>query len=625
MSPQASRTKRFDAPKNPPRITKTFQRWLLASVVVAFLATTVFLWFSQTKLSEDSALELLSINISDVQADIRDESDLNLLKLTHAIADEIDARDSTDSETLDALAAKYSVEEINQVDTNGMIIASTNKFFVGFDMRKGEQAAEFLVLLDGQTEFVQQYQPISYDASILRKYAGVTLVNGGFVEVGYDSGHFQRDIAEQVIGATSNRHVGESGCVIIADEQWNIVSGRHGDEGKNLFVSGIWIDTETMPQNERFDATVYGEPCYCMYVVSEGYYIVAAMPKSEAVLSRNMSVGVTTVMETLIFAALFILIYFLVKKLVVNNISRINGSLAQITDGNLSVTVDVRSNEEFDSLSTGINSTVDTLKRYIAEAAARIDQELEFARAIQLSALPSVFPPFPNRSEFEIWAGMATAKEVGGDFYDFYMIDDDTLVFLVADVSGKGIPAALFMMTSKTLIKSFAEAGAAVNEVFIRANEELCANNEAGMFVTAWMGFLDVRTGCVSFANAGHNPPLVRRADGDFEYLKCPAGFVLGGMEGIKYKECALQLEPGDELFLYTDGITEATDANNELYGEDRLLATLNATADLDAEALCKVVKADVDAFVGDAPQFDDITMLCVKYCSKSDGEESVQ
>ena len=209
---------------------------------------------------------------------------------------------------------------------------------------------------------------------------------------------------------------------------------------------------------------------------------------------------------------------------------------------------------------------------------------------------------------------MHTAKEVGGDFYDFYFVDDDTLAFLIADVSGKGIPAAMFMMQSKTLLKSYAESGMSVEMVFTNANEKLCEGNDADMFVTAWMGCLNIRTGLLTFANAGHNPPAVKHEDGSFTYLKTRAGFVLAGMEGIRYRKNELQLQPGDVIYLYTDGVTEAINGSEELYGEDRLLSILNAHAGDSAQNICDAVKADVDVFAGEAEQFDDITMLCLAY-----------
>jgi len=324
-------------------------------------------------------------------------------------------------------------------------------------------------------------------------------------------------------------------------------------------------------------------------------------------------------MQVLIFAALFVFIYILIKRVIINNLKKINDTLGRITEGDLNVTVDVRSNEEFSSLSDDINSTVTTLKRYIEEAAARIDKELEYAKQIQLSALPT---NFPKDEEYSIYAQMIAAKEVGGDFYDFYKLSDTTVAFLAADVSGKGIPAAMFMMTAKTIIKDLAESGMAVNDIFTKANEKLCENNESGMFVTAWMGVLDITSGEMKFANAGHNPPLLKRADGSFEYLKTRAGFVLAGMEGVRYRVGELKLNPGDRFFLYTDGVPEATNVNNELYGEERLLAFLNENSDRDAISLLPALKANIDEFVGEAPQFDDITMLMFDYKPKKEGDQ---
>ena len=596
------------------KISRSFQNWLLLLVVTAFLTTTAFLWIFQTKLAQENTVRLLELNISDVRQDIQDASDENLLALTAEIAGKLSNAQTITADFLFELCGQYDVTEINCINPDGFIYVSTYPDFLNYDMRSGEQSAEFMVLLEGEREYVQRYQPVSYDASISRKYAGVVLEKGGFVQVGYGFERFQRDIGEFVVGVTRNRHVGEGGCILIADENWNIVSDRNGNEGQNLSVTGIRIDPEAIAQGQVFTAEVYGESCYCMYKQQEGYTIVAVMPQSEAALSRNVAVSVTTAMQIVIFAALFIMIFVLVKKLVVDNILKINGSLAAITEGHLDTVVDVRSHEEFSALSDDINSTVDTLKRYISDAEARIDAELAFAKAIQHSAIPTVFPPYPNRKEFEIFASMHTAKEVGGDFYDFYFVDEDTLAFLIADVSGKGIPAAMFMMQAKTLLKSYAESGMDVEQVLTQANNKLCEGNDADMFVTVWMGYLNTGTGEVTYANAGHNPPLVRHTDGSVEYAKSRPGLVLAGMEGIRYRANKIQLKPGDLLYLYTDGVTEATNAGNGLYGEERLLGVLQSSADADVHSVCDQVKLDVDAFVGDATQFDDITMLSLQY-----------
>lgn len=596
-------------------ISQSFQRFLLVCVTAGFLMTTVFTWALQTELAKNEASELVKLNIEDVREDILDASNKNLLELTKKIASRLNSAEKADSVLLNELGKEFDIAEINIIDSRGIITASTYENFLEYDMRGGSQSAEFLVLLDGKTkEYVQNYQPTSSDPTISRKYAGIVLNDGGFVQVAYDAERFQKDIDDVVVGVTRNRHVGENGCIIIAGEDWNIVSDRHGNEGKNLDVSGVYIDRSTMPEGDLFNAVVYDDDAICSYIVSEGYYIVAVLPRTEAMFSRDISVYITVFMEFVVFGMLFIVVYFLIKKLVVDNMAKINRSLAKITSGNLDTVVDVRTNEEFASLSDDINSTVLTLKRYIAEAAARIDKELEFAKTIQHSAIPTVFPPYPGHSEFDIYAAMDTAKEVGGDFYDFYFVGENKLGFLIADVSGKGIPAAMFMMTAKTIIKGYAESGKSVDEVFTIANEKLCESNEAGMFVTAWFGVLDLLTGKVEFVNAGHNPPLVRHKDSTFDYLKSKPSFVIAGMEGMKYRRNEFFLSSGDEIYLYTDGVTEATDSENRLYGEERLVMFLNTLHGLSGEEICHAVKADVADFVGDAPQFDDITMLYLKY-----------
>lgn len=596
-------------------ISQSFQRFLLVCVTAGFLMTTVFTWALQTELAKNEASELIKLNIEDVREDILDASNKNLLELTKKIASRLNSAEKADSALLNELGKEFDIAEINIIDSRGIITASTYENFLEYDMRGGSQSAEFLVLLDGKTkEYVQNYQPTSSDPTISRKYAGIVLNDGGFVQVAYDAERFQKDIDDVVVGVTRNRHVGENGCIIIAGEDWNIVSDRHGNEEKNLDFSGVYIDRSTMPEGDLFNAVVYDDDAICSYIVSEGYYIVAVLPRTEAMFSRDISVYITVFMEFVVFGMLFIVVYFLIKKLVVDNMAKINRSLAKITSGNLDTVVDVRTNEEFASLSDDINSTVLTLKRYIAEAAARIDKELEFAKTIQHSAIPTVFPPYPGHSEFDIYAAMDTAKEVGGDFYDFYFVGENKLGFLIADVSGKGIPAAMFMMTAKTIIKGYAESGKSVDEVFTIANEKLCESNEAGMFVTAWFGVLNLLTGKVAFVNAGHNPPLVRHKDSTFDYLKSKPSFVIAGMEGMKYRRNEIFLSPGDEIYLYTDGVTEATDSENRLYGEERLVRFLNTLHGLSGEEICHAVKADVADFVGDAPQFDDITMLYLKY-----------
>ena len=282
--------------------------------------------------------------------------------------------------------------------------------------------------------------------------------------------------------------------------------------------------------------------------------------------------------------------------------------------------LNIRTGDEIQALSEAIKTMELEINEYIRDLTTvtaekeRIGAELNVATQIQADMLPRIFPAFPERTEFDIYATMDPAKEVGGDFYDFFLVDDDHLAVVIADVSGKGVPAALFMVIAKTLIKNHAQNKETPGDVFTQTNGQLCEGNDAGLFVTAWMGILEISTGKFTYVNAGHNPPLLKRAGGPFEWLKSRPGFVLAGMEGVRYRENTLQLEPGDRLYLYTDGVTEATNGAQELYGEDRLQAALNEAPDLPVEELLPRIKNSIDTFVGDADQFDDITMLGLSY-----------
>ena len=282
--------------------------------------------------------------------------------------------------------------------------------------------------------------------------------------------------------------------------------------------------------------------------------------------------------------------------------------------------LNIHTGDEIETLSSSVQKMEREIKQYVMDltqataANERIGAELNIAANIQSAMLPRIFPAFPDRDDFDLYATMHPAKEVGGDFYDFFLLDYDHLAFIAADVSGKGVPAALFMVIAKTLIRNQAQFGLPPEKVFTKVNMQLCEHNDAQMFVTAWMGILELSTGKVVYSNAGHTHPAVIRRDGSCEYIKVPAGFVLAGMEMMQFKQGELQLSPGDTLFLYTDGVTEATNTEKKLFGEAKLLEALDGTADASPQEMIGKVKASIDGFVKDAPQFDDITMLAVKY-----------
>jgi len=266
-----------------------------------------------------------------------------------------------------------------------------------------------------------------------------------------------------------------------------------------------------------------------------------------------------------------------------------------------------------DTMETDMVKYMENLTAVTAEK-ERISAELSLARKIQANSIPTEFPPFPDRDEFDIYASMNPAREVGGDFYNFFLIDEDHLGIVIGDVSGKGVPAALFMMVTNILISDRTQMGSTPGEILKFVNNSLCQHNKAEMFVTIWLAVLELSTGKLTASNAGHEYPVLKRAGGKYELYKDIHGFVVGGLDGMTYKEYELQLNPGDRVFVYTDGVPEATDVGNEAFGTRRMLEALNLDPDADPEKLLKTVRGAVDGFVKEAEQFDDLTMLCLEY-----------
>ena len=272
-----------------------------------------------------------------------------------------------------------------------------------------------------------------------------------------------------------------------------------------------------------------------------------------------------------------------------------------------------------DVLVLRVRHTIDLvrLQHDLEQENERIRSELAMASRIQSAMLPGIFPAFPERKEFDIYASMDPVRGVGGDFFDFFFIDRDHLCLLIADVSGKGIPAALFMMASKIILADNAKSGKSPAQILQDTNEAICANNPEEMFVTVWLGILDISTGLLTTANAGHEYPALMHADGQFELFRDRHGLVVGGMPGVKYHEHSLQMYPGSKLFVYTDGVPEATDAENALFGTARMLEALNAHANETPKQILCGARQAVNEFVSDMEQFDDLTMMCLEYMPK--------
>ena len=318
-----------------------------------------------------------------------------------------------------------------------------------------------------------------------------------------------------------------------------------------------------------------------------------------------------------------IIFFFSIRRRVIQPVTKLTKSVRTMEDSiknKQPVQTGVRTGDEIEELAVAFEDMNRDLIGYIEENTRitaekqRIDTELRLATGIQAGMLPDKFPAFPDRTDFDIYASMKPAKEVGGDFYDFFLIDENRLGIVMADVSGKGVPAALFMMHSKILLKSYTLMKQTPKAALEEVNRQICESNPEEMFVTVWLGVLDLRTGVFTAANAGHEKPAVKQADGHFELLMDKHGIMVGYMDGIRFKEYELQLTKGAKVFLYTDGVAEATDAHEQLFGTGRMIEALRTAEDQSPKEILAAVDAAVDAFVGTAPQFDDLTMLCIEY-----------
>ena len=442
--------------------------------------------------------------------------------------------------------------------------------------------------------------------------SGYTLAETGTVALIVD---------DEVIASDDTRvPVGSKAQELLGDEVYSAIAASIQD-GK----------MQPVPYRGVFDepdgAAPYGAEDDAAYLMAgqQGEVVIMIIePESMVYKNRNSVMGRETTVSLVILIVVSILVDRLLSLAVARRIDETNDALARITSGDLETRVPKKGTREFVSLATGINVTVEALQGWIAEAETRMASELTAARAIQESALPRTFPPYPDIHRFDVYAIMDAAKEVGGDFFDIFLVDDSgpetgKLAFLVADVSGKGVPAALFMMKAKAQIRRELQSGLEPSQAIENANAELADGNDACMFVTMWVGVLDYETGHVDYVNAGHNPPLLWRENNGWTWLREKSGLPLGLIAGGKYKTYSVDCCPGDEFLLYTDGVSEAMSAADEMYGEDRIEQVANMLYSDDPEELVKAIRCDVATFAQGAEQSDDITVLVLEVGDSSE------
>jgi len=542
---------------------------------VGFVLAVALFWVISARQARENAEETLRSAAADMRLAIDNCVDELLFYEGHAICNHYRTPQAMTNEDLNVILKRYNLDELSVVGADGIAVADSLSG-PGFDMGSQPESAKFNCLLRGVETYSQPFRSAVERPGVRRKYAGVRFPPParGYIQMGFDETRVKDGIDFWFADLAVGRHIGERGFFVIAKEETGVVdsnsyeSEERGETPREVrTLKDIGFDVAEAPKDPKkvFQAKLFGEWCYCLTEVRSHHRVIAAIPLSEVMGSSGRLVLASSLILLAIFA---IVVAFMTK----------------------------------------LRRLVDQLRFYIDAEKARQEKDLLLARTIQTSSLATDFPDEPDHA---IDARMITARDVGGDFYDFCLLSDGRLLVLVADVSGKGVPAALFMMRAKAIVRGavFRHLDSLADAI-AEANAALAEANEANMFITAWVALFDRATGEIECVNAGHNPPLVKRADGTVEWLRARSGLVLAAMGGAKYHTARFTLRHGDLLFLYTDGVTEAMDIDGNQFGEPRLEKAL---AGADARAIDAVCTA-LNGFVGKAEQSDDITILTLLY-----------
>ena len=548
------------------------KRIIVAAALCLYATLLAVVWHVCTSRARAMTEALLDYAVSDIRLAMDGAIDTMLEHVAVTCARRFGRADRHTREEVDSVAHLFDIDELCIVDRAGIVIASNDPDSLGVDMNKKEATQPFAALTNGTTKVVTQpFRSHAYSKS-RRKYLGVPFPGGdGYVQVGMDEARMPKMINTQ-LSFLFDAEMGDTVCYLCADMETGSLVSTYLEGCETPTLEEIGFDaSDVSDPNVTFEQTLFGDKAFCRSYVFGGHRFIMVVPSAEFYGTRDVLMVVMTILLALVLGAFVVLL--------------------------LRISNDARRIKAF----------------YAAEDAARA-KDMVIAKTIQTSALPV---PLAANPCFRLAASMTPAREVGGDFYDFFMLDATHLAFLVADVSGKGVTAALYMMTAKTVIKDALLATRDIAAAFTEANRELCRNNSANMFLTAWGGVLDLETGVVAFVNAGHNPPA--KVGKSVEWLADKSGTVMAFMDCVKYTPRLAHLAPGDVLFLYTDGVTEAMDRKGELFGEERLAATLAAVSSSSPDTVCGVVRVAVAAFADGAPAVDDLTVLAVQYVRQSE------
>ena len=551
---------------------------IFAAALAVYAALMAVTWEISTSEAGKKTEFQLSYAVTDMYDTVGGAIDTMLIHVARTAVRHIGRARPMAMERVAAGAKELDIDEISVVDRSGVVIASNDPLSMGVVMAGDPVLDEFMQLTNGVTETVSQaFRPHARNPKFRAKYLAVAFPGGdGFVQVGLAESRLARMLPEILEYVFDEWLLGRTGFFLCADrETGRIVSipSHFRCRAKTLSDAGydaaatqryeVIADGKTV--GETFTQHVFGEKCYCKALTWAGHRFVAVVPEREHYDTRT------------VFICVFGVLMFLIL-----------GAFALFLDR--------------------IFRDSDRLKAFYAAEEVRRAKDMTIAKTIQNAALPAAVPESPS---YRLCAAMLAAREIGGDFYDYFQLDAVHLAFLVADVSGKGVTAALYMMTAKTLIKDALIAVHDPAAALTKVNSELCRNNQANMFVTAWVGVVDLETGVVTYANAGHNPPVALPS---CTFAVEKSGPVLAFLDGVSYKPHTIRLAPGDALFLYTDGVTEALDSKGALFGEDRLLESLKVAAQAEPASICNIVRVAVAAFAEGVPQADDITVLALRY-----------
>lgn len=568
----------------------------LVGVIVLYIIAVVGIWFASEYDAGRKTEELLDYACRDLGVKIGVLADGMLAGSAETVINDMGGKvKRLSSEACNQLIRVHGLDEVNFVDGRGFIFASSDAKALNYDMNSAELTREFMVCTNKSIPYVSQdfRQSLSTLGVHRRKYLGVPFPkDNAYIQVGYDEGRLAYHFAMRYNDLMKAWRFGESGCYICAERQtdrilFDVPDGRGGVRkirGRQLKEIGLDPLKFKDDRAKTFQTTLFGERCYCRSFIYLGHWIVTVVPEREFYSSGT---------KTTLSAAAILLIVFGIFCYTIGKIE-------------------------------AANKAIEHLRKVEDE---RREKDMTMAKSIQSNVMPALFPPYPELvDKIDIFAFMRTAKEVGGDFYDFYFVGHGKLALVIADVSGKGVPAALFMMRAKTTLQALLKGGGDLATVVGEANNRLCQDNEANMFVTAWIGIVNLVDGRVEYVNAGHNPPVCRHADGTFDYLRGRQGPPLAAMGGISYRKEVLTLAPGEGICLYTDGVTEAGNRADVLFGTDRLLSVCTTPSKEEgglrtSRQLCNDILAEVDAFAEGTEQADDITMLVFRLKALIDGE----